>query len=463
MASFLTSGNYLDIFEDVGEFIEAIDQLRATCTGDASAGLDLTDNLSEINAELAGNGRYDVLSGVQELFDALRDSIIQQCEAGLGSFVTKRLLHRTTVLEKLPVASNAGIQEVLAAIIRDMSDVGTPQTVDRSTVTVGSITDDSAGSGNVVVSKVLDGASSPGAGFAANPEYVGLNSELCVTSETMKLTCIRDADTDGVPSGEEIFRWEGGVKNRSKLDWRTEGSGIGPEVPTLNASQIVLNKDFEVFTTTNQPDNWDRDTGTLGTHIFESSSSPFRGTKYLKLTGDGSLAAIQLSQTILTGLVPLRRYALAVMVKGEASTTNGTLTIQFESPSGGYSAGSSEKVSLDATALSAQTTFDIEYFFINMPAVIPSDMELVIKVTGTLTNAKSVHIDSLAFGPVSWHGGVNLFVYAGSTEYRRGDRFSWTIANDDAGTFQRFFRKFYGVQLPSAAAAAETIDDALAE
>jgi hypothetical protein len=43
-----------------------------------------------------------------------------------------------------------------------------------------------------------------------------------------------------------------------------------------------------------------------------------------------------------------------------------------------------------------------------------------------------------------------------------GDRFTWTVANDVAGTIQEFFRKYYRVQLPSNAAGGETILDSLA-
>jgi len=136
----------------------------------------------------------------------------------------------------------------------------------------------------------------------------------------------------------------------------------------------------------------------------------------------------------------------------------GTLEISFAGT--GYTAASSEKISIAPGSYTA--TYSLYNFFINMPAFIPADFEIVVKVTGTMTNLKNVYIDSLALGPVQWHGGVGITVVAGGTRFRRNDRFTWTIANTDAGVFQTAFRKgLLGnqkVQLPSVAAAATILD-----
>lgn len=463
MASFLTAGNYLDIFEDIGEYIELIDDIHDACNGDAAGALDFVDALSEITGDLSTNGRYDVLSGTQEAIDGIRDNLAAACDT-LAAFCTKRLLHRTTVLELLPVSSNATIQEVLALIVRDMNDVGTPQDINASSVSLGSVTDDATGNGNALVGIVLDGASSPGSGMAANIEYNGVNSELCVPTETMTLTCIQDSETDGLAEGEEVWQWNGGVKPSRKFDWRKEGSGTGPQIRTMNASQLILNKDFEVFTTANTPDNWDIDGGAAGSTILQETTAAqvYRGSSAFKFAGNGATATLQISQTMnVSSLIPRKRYLFTCFVKGDATVAAGTLTIHFESPSSGYTAGGTEEIVLNAAALAAQTSYDIESFYINMPQIIPNDLELVIKVTGTLTNAALVRVDSLAFAPVDWHGGVHAAVYAGSTPFRRGDRLYWTVTSTE-GVFQRFFRRAYGVQLPSDTGGTETLADTLA-
>ncbi len=112
--------------------------------------------------------------------------------------------------------------------------------------------------------------------------------------------------------------------------------------------------------------------------------------------------------------------------------------------------------------LSLPTAWALQHFFINLPDVIPSDWELVIRWNGTPTNAKSVWIDDLAFGPVTYGGGVGAVVIRGETPFIRDVYFTFTVANNDAGLFQKFFRQVFGVQLPSDAGGTETIDDALA-
>jgi hypothetical protein len=75
-------------------------------------------------------------------------------------------------------------------------------------------------------------------------------------------------------------------------------------------------------------------------------------------------------------------------------------------------------------------------------------MKLVIKWTGT-PSAHNIFIDGGGVAPVTYHNGVNFMVYAGTDKFIRNDRFSLTVSNDNNGVFQTFFRKTYGMQLPS--------------
>jgi hypothetical protein len=95
-----------------------------------------------------------------------------------------------------------------------------------------------------------------------------------------------------------------------------------------------------------------------------------------------------------------------------------------------------------------------------MPANIPSDLKLSITLTPALTNAKTVLIDHMQFGPVDYHGGVHASVVDGVGETTKNDRYTFTVANDDAGVFQTFFRKGMKIQLPSHAS--PSISDSLA-
>jgi len=451
--------NYTNLFTDVGAFIKALDALRAL----SLSGGTLETQLANIKTKLTTSGREDVLSGVQELYDGMKDQGVSWAIANVDRINT-RLRHRTTVLEELNgVGPASDVLTILIELYRDM--VNNSQDIDGSVVTIGAVSADAGNTGNatVLTDKVLDGVSSPVGGGPWNPEWNAVNSELSVT-ETMTLTVSADSDSDGLVLGEEQLLLEGSPVSRvGPFGWETEGSGESKEIPTLNSHQLIANKDLESWNL-NVPESWDLDSGVAGTNVIQETTAAdvYRGDSALELAV--GVATIQISQTLpIRILVPKQRYCLSCFVKGEAGILAGTLTIQFESPSGGYSAASSEKIEMAFGALAAQTSYGEEHFWINAPATIPDDLELVIKITGTLTAAKSVRIDSLAFGPVEWANGISVAVIAGSSQNVRGDRYSFLVTNGDEGTFQTYFRKQYKFQMPSQTDASETIADTLAE
>jgi hypothetical protein len=194
----------------------------------------------------------------------------------------------------------------------------------------------------------------------------------------------------------------------------------------------------------------------------------YRGSKSLVFIGDGAQATIQVSQALTESeLDPYRRYCILSQIgkSGLAAIGSGTLTIQLEGT--GYTAASSEKIELNAAALAALGGTNIDYdsytlqsCYINMPSDIPSDLKLVVKVTGTLTDGARVLIDNMAFGPVTYFGGTHVVLSSGRDKWLAGDKITWTVSNDDAGVIQTFFRKAYGLQLPSSGS--PTIAEALA-
>lgn len=375
-----------------------------------------------------------------------------------------RITDKTTVLDQLPALSaGAVISSVLKELFRDM--VTNAQTIKKNTVTVSAVTADAGnvGNGTVLLDQLLDAVNAPLSNSASivNERAKGLTSELSV-SEPMTLTCVVDSGA-GALEGEEIFTWEGRERNAGAFDYNTEGSGTSLNVTSLNSSQIISNKDFESWVT-NVPVNWTLDAGVAGTDFIQETNAAdvYRGTYAAKFqqVALGTTAAFQISQPVSQfNLRGGRRYLLAVRVKGQAGIATGALTIHFESPSGDYTAAGSEEITMNAAALAAATTYTLKYFYITMPVIIPADLELVIKIAGILTASKGVWIDSLAFGPVVYANGINIAIIAGSTPFQSTDRFTFTVTNDKAGVFQEWFRKNYGIQLPSSAT--PTISDKL--
>ena len=445
--------NYTTLFTNVGEFVQRINDFTALYAV-------LDTDLSEIEGDLI-SGREDVYSGLPEVFSGFKS----QVNGWVGEMIfrsTSLITHREDVIDELALGGITSVQGVLVEIYRVMVDDS--QDINASVITIGSISEDkaNASAGSALVNNVLDGYNRPGINQIENREYNGIISQLA-DNDTMTLTCISDSETDGATEGQELFQWTGKPRQSGGLyHWEDFGSGSGPNVTVLNGAGIVTNGEFENFTT-NTPDSWTIDTGSAGATIFEDTDSAdvHRGGSSLRFLGNASLPAHQISQTISANvLTPRRRYCLCAWVKGNAAATAGTLTIQFEGTD--YTATSSERIQMNSGDLAAQTSYGIETFYINIPDEIPTDFELVIKWTGT-PSAHDIHIDGLVFGPVNYFNGVNAVLYAGASKFLRGDRFTFTTVNNDDGTFQKFFRKAYGVQMPSQIGGTETQADTLAE
>ena len=181
------------------------------------------------------------------------------------------------------------------------------ETVDRSTVTIGAVSAAAGneGSGTVLTTKVLDAVTSPGSGAAgtyqANRNYKGVDSELAVPSETMRLTCTADSFADGLAEGAESFNWEGRIGD-NQHGFEDEGSGVIGSVTPINSTgvNILQNGDLEDFTS-NVPDNWTIEgTAVAGTHIVEETTAAdvYHGESALRFDGDGAQASIEVQQAI---------------------------------------------------------------------------------------------------------------------------------------------------------------------
>jgi hypothetical protein len=447
--------DYTDLFTDVGKMLKYINVYNGYA---ADAGI--YTHFQAIAATLTANDRFDILSGLPEQYSGFRDGAIGWSNT-LAARIESRFLHFSTVGDELPLPSSYSTIDVMRELIRDMN-LNT-QDVDASSVTIGSAT---AGSGNVgdaqiLTTKIMDGYSAPRRGMLAHPAYKDLNSEVACTAETMTLVCTSDSYS-GTNEGREQFSLAGSSVGNSPFDWRVEGSGAGDSLSVGNGRGIISNGEFENFSTANIPDNWDVDAGVIGTHIAKGTTGLKRGESHLIMLGDGALATIQVSQTITSGAVnPLRSYCVGMWVKCLAGTLAGTFVAQFEGT--GYTAGATEKLSVAFNTLSTYTSWTYLHFFVNIPANIPADFELVLKTTGTLTLNKYVRIDGVMLTEVVWHGGVGFAIGAGATPIVKGDRFTVALSNNNAGTFQTFMRKKFNVQLPSDTGGTETIADSLAE
>jgi len=428
------------IFTHIGKLIKYLNAYEGWGDTDLPAG-----KLAILNAFQAGDMDAAV-DGLVSDYDGFITAI-DGWRSRLADRATKRLQDETSVVNELNLPSSA-IDDILFELSHQMSRDS--KTIDRSTATVGTITAvaGNIGNGTILVSKVLDGYSRPGFDMSSHPLYNGVDSELVVPAETMTFTCVTDSQRNGVPEGAESFDWSGEIGGSSPFSLKAEGSGRGPAIQVLNASTLISNGSFENTTLSGSgyyPNGWTT-TGTVGTHINRDTGNVYRGTYSLKFSGDGAQANIQVLQAFtISRLRPKKRYCCSIRYKASGVPAAGNILVHCTGT--GYTASSSEKV--DIAAGSFSTSWAHAYFFINLPDPIPTDFSLIVKIGSTLSNGTHVYFDSLAFGEVSWHGGLGAVAIAGSTRFMAGDKFTCAVSNNGAGVFQEFFRRYYRRQLPS--------------
>lgn len=439
----LTSGQYTNLFEVMGEYLQRINDYVTIIS-------DLETDRSQIEAEMQANSApLNLYRDNTDVFDNFKSTTL--------SWITKLTSKIETVLNNDELVldhftTTSGWDGILLELIPDM--ISASQTIKKSTITIGSVTDSKTNStaGTVLIDGVLDGYSGPGRGFPAREDYNGVASELAPTSDAMVITCISDSVVSGISEGAERFAW-GGTVGEEGYTTNNSGTGAGPALSTLqNLTTTISNADFETWTDATTPGTWTESSGTV-----TRSASPYKGTYACSFVGDGS-TVMTITQAVAGSFDRKRRYCVACYVKGQTGIAAGALEIMFTGT--GYTAGGTEKISMDASALAAATGWTLKHFYINMPNDIPSDLKLSIDVKSGLTNAKTVIIDQVMVGPVVYNGGVNAVVVMGAGVFRKNDIFSFSISNNDAGVFQTFFRKGLGLQLPSSAS--PTIADSLA-
>jgi len=452
--------NYTNLFTDIGKNVKAVNQFHDSAR---SLGLSLPNYdalLLEIQTRYEGQLLQRLIEGLESTYNGYRDTS-SSWASQQSDRVQQRLLDRDTVVIELAGADVGDIDRTIREIYRDMEAQG--ETINDSVVTIGapSVPDPgNVGNGTTNTTGILDGVTPPSPGIPAFLLWDRKQTAFPVPSEMMTLTCIADEDTDGTPEGHEIFLWEGQPATNGIFGWKTEGSGISVQISTAQAAETLANRDFESWNGANIPNNWSIEAGVAGTEIIQETADVdvHRGTSALKLVGTG--ANIRLIQELPSEagsfLAPNLRMYFSVYIKA-AGVTTGTLTIQMESPSGGFTAGASSIV-LNATALGLLTNFTLHNFSMPLPGSLPEDLRWVIRYEGTPDG--EVWIDSMGLAPYAYANGIGIAINAGDISFVRNDRFTIQVDNVE-GVFSQFFRRRFLFQLPESTS--PTIPDSLAQ
>jgi hypothetical protein len=407
------------------------------------------DLVTLINAIAAGEFG-DLLAGINGNYTSAINSIVS-LRSALAALATGRMLESdlTGSLELTTV----NIQSVMAALLAQM--VTDTQTVLQSNVTVGSVTPaaGNVGNGTILVSPILDGVTAPAKFAVAQPGYNGLTSQLPI-AETMLITCVNDSYSGNVQPGNEAFQITGPIGQTNVWGVGTEGTGAGPTFNTAQASSLLSNGSFTTFSGT-VPTSWTLTGPTAD--CAQDVTTAVLGSSSVKLTGDSTTNPLVLSQAInRSSLTPMKRYLVCGYYKASATAAGSTLTVAFSGT--GYSPAGSEQFQVSGAAWA--TTWTFFSFWINLPKTLPSPWTLNITITGPLPTGTSLWFDTFGVVQAQFENGLGFAATTGGTAFVKGDSFSVAIGNDNAGAFQLFGRRNWGVQFPSSAS--PTIPNSLA-
>lgn len=446
----LTPAEYLDLFEDIGSIIKAIDIFHGTAAGPTGTPDTVANLRDHLYATLNTNTSENTIRGIRDAYENYANGMSSNISR-LLDLAHQRLTDRDTVVYKLLSTPIFDIQELLAEIIRDLRAQGLTFNQSVSTVPAqGSAIAANTGDGTVYLTNILDGYTPPSFDMAPQFDYTGRDSELIVPAETLTFTCTQDADSDDVARGEETFIVEGESGWRRQYDWLLEGSGITGTMSTDNAAGIVANRDFESWNDSNIPESWDVISGAPGVDFTPEYevANVIAGQASLHALGD-----FELNQIIPPGIGirPNRLYRISLWTSAPIATTS-TLDFDIYSEAGIVSFPPGVSTSTIGDAVVPRTALMM------MPASIPDDMRFRLKSSAF---QEEYYVDRLSFAPVRYFGGVGVNILAGSVDFRRHDRFTGAVSNVE-GTFQRYWRRRYGVQMPSATSLFD-FDDSLAE
>lgn len=434
---------YTSSFENIGVHVAQFARLQDIYT-------DLATYETAIETQYNANSTLHFIDGAIDVLSSLRSSV-EGFHTTIISHVTTVLTDKETMLDEMPQLTSSSVQDVLKEYYRVMVDGS--QTIDRSTVTVGSSTKDhtNANTGTLLTDKVLDGVTAPGANFQANPNYIGVTSELAYPSDDVVVECTSDT-----VEGTESWVITGSATASSRFSYDSNnGSGGSTSMVTADGNSILTNGGFETWSSgTALGSPWSvTDSGAI---LARDAASYYLGSYSAQVTGDGT-SDVYMTNAIYSSVTKGKRYVCILRYLGDASISAGTLKV-YISGTGFTTEGTGEELDLNAAALAAATTWTTGSFFFNVPFNAPTDLKLNIDIEN-LSNTHTVNVDSAVIAPVVYHAGIAYAVARGTGKYTKGDRFTLTNTNNDAGVFQAFFRDAYGVQLPSSGS--PSINDSL--
>ena len=423
--------NTTNLFADIGEHVLAIEGIESSMAT-------MIAFRDAIVAQYESSSNDAFIGNVFIEFDQIIAQLDTQTQRQVD-LITQRLLDRDTVLEELPTLISTDINSVIVALTEYMID--NSQTINQSAVTVGSVTKSTTNTntGSLITTQKLPGDTEPGSGLNRNRNMFGVTSQFSL-DDSVEIRCTSDSQ-EGSTEGAETFSITGKLPQANLPFEYNQGGNKSVGNITVSPGASLVDAMFEDFTS-DLPDGWTASGGVAGTDFGAEATEVMTGSNslYIDPTGGGTT---DLRLDIYDILVPGQIISFQLWLKKAASAT-GNLIMDCEING---SSVASETIDVSTLSTSAWTLHDI---VVEVPLNIGDDdgTSFLQILDSTLATA-NVYIDNGAFTPFTYWGGVGFAIAQGDDKFLIDDKFTFTLANNDAGKFQRLFTRAYGHQLPS--------------
>lgn len=291
-------------------------------------------------------------------------------------------------------------------------------------------------------------------------------------AENLLFTCSSDSYSGGVFQGNERFlvTGTGQQNNPYAFDWPL-GSGAQTGVSAIDGLQdnssgnLLTNSGFDSWQS-NVPNNWSLTVGTAGVNISQETAivyDPPNGSS-LTITGDagGTLTSLQQqfgeSSGTLGTLNPFTQYAVNMFLRRDGiAAAAGVLTVELVDENGVVILDEGANPNSFTIALTGLTTVFTAYGgSFRMPAIVPDEVYLRMRLSTALTNNRNVYLDKISMGQMTqvYVSGPFVSVHAGATPFVVNDYATVAVTNSRGAagtlsTFQTLFARLFSDMIGS--------------
>lgn len=434
---------YADLFGRIGKAVQACNYYATTFSTMKTNGQEFVQEIADQNLDALADGVASAVS-----------SHISGLSAGCSYWQNKvsDILLEQSLLSELAITSTS-INTVLAALFTKM--IEDEETVLENNTTVGSTTKAMYGSntGDLIGVPVIDSYSSAGNNAPVMPYFDTdyIRSQVGIV-DTVYCKC-----TAASAEGEETFILFGNSAN-PPFSENAESLGGSISISPVDAVNLLSNGNMETYSGGFTGWTIDDAAGTLSQDL----TNFYRGISAAKIETLASTDTVKFTQDLDASLVPGRGYFMGCRVKSLVAEASGTVALTGILSD---NIGNTQSYSLSGHTAQLNTTswqLVYTYFQHNPYADVDSDCSLEFRFIPSVNGVDGLVFDDFFLVPAVQFNGASWCIPNGSGRFRINDLITAPITRSSPSVFQEFFRKTYGIQLPSDSSGNETISDTLA-